>query len=122
MNTLQQMMGLQPQGIPDTYSFASEDPYYHAAMQGDDALLMQMQMQGVDQMMPPMEQPMGSSAQELTAQMLGQPMPQVTQADVDALAQALGIGNSNMVANGHIADPMYTRKFDILGALGGTQW
>lgn len=118
MNTLAQMMGLNPQGIPNDLGFQMEDPYLQMAMQGQDPAL--MAQQGVQ--LPPMDNPyqdMGMSGQELTAQMLGQPAPQITQEEVNALAQALGLGSNNMVANGGAIDPMLSPNFDLLGALGG---
>lgn len=118
MNTLAQMMGLNPQGVPNELGFQMEDPYLQMAMQGQDPAL--MAQQGVQ--LPPMDNPyqdMGMSGQALATQMLGQPAPQITQEEVNALAQALGLGTNSMVENGVAIDPMLSQNFNLLGALGG---
>lgn len=115
MNELDAMYAQAMQG-QDPYAFETGDPYAQA-IQGQDPILMQQMGMGTDTMAG--YPPMGMSSQMLTQNMLGQPVPQVTQAEVAALAQALGLGGNNMVVNGQMIDPMYARKYDVLGMLAG---
>lgn len=115
MNELEAMYAQAMQG-QDPYAFSMDDPYAQA-MQGQDPMLLQQMGMGTD--ITTGYPPMGMSSQMLTQNMLGQPVPQVTQAEIDALAQALGLGGNNMVANGQMMDPMYARKYDVLGMLAG---
>lgn len=115
MNELEAMYAQAMQG-QDPYAFETGDPYAPVT-QGQDPMLMQQLGMGND--ITAGYPPMGMSSQMLTQNMLGQPVPQVTQAEVEALAQALGLGGNNMVANGQTMDPMYARKYDVLGMLAG---
>lgn len=98
------------------YAFNMEDPYMQMGM-GQNP--MQEQQMGMTPDMMAGYPPMGMSSQMLTQNILGQPAPQVSQAEVAALAQALGLGGNSMVANEQMTDPMYARKYDVLGALAG---
>lgn len=115
MNELEAMYAQAMQG-QDPYAFPMDDPYAQA-MQGQDPMLMQQMGMGAD--ITTGYPQMGMSSQMLTQNMLGQPVPQVSQAEVEALAQALGLGGNNMVANGQVMDPMYARKYDVLSMLAG---
>lgn len=119
MNSLDSLMGLNPQGIPYGQGYA-DDPMLQLAMQGDDNAL--MEGMGVPPLEDPyglvgMEQPTGGDiGHQLTQQMLGQQVPQLTQPEINALAQSLGIGVQN---NDPMTDPMYAPQYNIMSILGG---
>lgn len=119
MNSLDSLMGLNSQGIPYGQGYA-EDPILQLAMQGDDNAL--MEGMGVPPLEDPyglvgMEQPTGGDiGHQLTQQMLGQQVPQLTQPEINALAQSLGIGVQN---NDPMTDPMYAPQYNIMSILGG---
>lgn len=119
MNSLESLMGLNRQGIPYGQGY-SEDPMLQLAMQGDDNAL--MEGMGVPPVEDPyglvgMEQPTGGDiGNQLTQQMLGQPAPQLSQPEINALAQSLGIGVQN---NDPMTDPMYAPQYNIMSILGG---
>lgn len=119
MNSLDSLMGLNRQGIPYGQGYA-EDPILQLAMQGDDNAL--MEGMGVPPLEDPyelvgMEQPAGGDiGHQLTQQMLGQQVPQLTQPEINALAQSLGIGVQN---NDPMTDPMYAPQYNIMSILGG---
>lgn len=119
MNSLESLMGLNRQGIPYGQGY-SEDPMLQLAMQGDDNAL--MEGMGVPPVEDPyglvgMEQPTGGDiGNQLTQQMLGQPAPQLSQPEINALAQSLGIGVQN---NDPMTDPMYSPQYNIMSILGG---
>lgn len=119
MNSLDSLMGLNPQGIPYSQGYA-DDPMLQLAMQGDDNAL--MEGMGVPPLEDPyglvgMEQPTGGDiGHQLTQQMLGQQVPQLTQPEINALAQSLGIGVQN---NDPMTDPMYAPQYNIMSILGG---
>lgn len=115
MNELEAMYAQSMQGH-DPYAFETGDPYAQL-MQEQDPMLMQQMGLGADSMTG--YPSMGMSSQMLAQNMLGQPIPQVSQAEVAALAQSLGLGGNNMVVNGQMMDPMYARKYDVLGMLAG---
>ena len=112
-------MGLNPQGIPYGQGYA-DDPMLQLAMQGDDNAL--MEGMGVPPLEDPyglvgMEQPTGGDiGHQLTQQMLGQQVPQLTQPEINALAQSLGIGTQN---SDPMTDPMYSPQYNIMSILGG---
>ena len=119
MNSLESLMGLNRQGIPTDMAYA-DDPMLQLAMQGDDAAM--MENMGVPLLENPyelvgMEQPQGGDiGNQLTQQMLGGPVPQLSQPEINALAQSLGIGNQN---NDPMTDPMYSPQYNIMSILGG---
>ena len=119
MNSLESLMGLNRQGIPTDMAYA-DDPMLQLAMQGDDAAM--MENMGVPPLENPyelvgMEQPQGGDiGNQLTQQMLGGPAPQLSQPEINALAQSLGIGNQN---NDPMTDPMYAQQYNIMSILGG---
>lgn len=120
MNSLDSLMGLNAQGVPYGFPMA-EDPMMQAAYEGNDAEMMgQLGM-------PPMENPYEMVGMEdpygvdpsyaLTEEMLGGPAPQMTQAETDALAAALGIKQASIADP--LTDPMYAQQFDTMNRLGG---
>ena len=119
MNSLETLMGLNRQGIPADMAY-SDDPMLQLAMQGNDAAM--MEGMGVPPLENPyelvgMEQPQGGdSGNQLTQQMLGGPAPQLSQPEINALAQSLGIGTQN---NDPMTDPMYSPQYNIMSILGG---
>lgn len=119
MNSLESLMGLNRQGIPTDMAYA-DDPMLQLAMQGDDAAM--MENMGVPPLENPyelvgMEQPQGGDiGNQLTQQMLGGPAPQLSQPEINALAQSLGIGTQN---NDPMTDPMYSPQYNIMSILGG---
>lgn len=118
--SLESLMGLNQQGIPQPYGFSVDDPTYELAMQGQDPML--MQEMGVEPPNPYAElgvDPQGLSAQEMTANVLGAPNPQISQEQINAIAQSLGLGTNNMVVDGIMTDPMYAPQFDVMRHLGG---
>ena len=120
MNPLEQLMGLNAQGMPDGYSMQTSDPMLLAAMQGDNDTLMEgMGVPPVDDpyAMVGMAQPTGvDEGALLTQQMLGQPLPQFSKEEVNALAQAIGLNTST---SDPMTDPMYSQQFDLMSLLGG---
>lgn len=119
MNSLETLMGLNRQGIPADMAYA-DDPMLQLAMQGNDAAM--MEGMGVPQLENPyelvgMEQPQGGDiGNQLTQQMLGGPAPQLSQPEINALAQSLGIGTQN---SDPMTDPMYSPQYNIMSILGG---
>lgn len=119
MNSLESLMGLNRQGIPTDMAYA-DDPMLQLAMRGDnDAMMEDM---GVPPLENPyelvgMEQPQGGDiGNQLTQQMLGGPAPQLSQPEISALAQSLGIGTQN---SDPMTDPMYSPQYNIMSILGG---
>lgn len=119
MNSLETLMGLNRQGIPAEMAYA-DDPMLQLAMQGNDTAM--MEGMGVPPLENPyelvgMEQPAGGDiGHQLTQQMLGQPVPQLSQQEINALAQSLGIGTQN---SDPMTDPMYSPQYNIMSILGG---
>lgn len=119
MNSLETLMGLNRQGIPADMVY-SDDPMLQLAMQGNDAAM--MEGMGVPPLENPyelvgMEQPQGGDiGNQLTQQMLGGPAPQLSQPEINALAQSLGIGTQN---SDPMTDPMYSPQYNIMSILGG---
>lgn len=119
MNSLESLMGLNRQGIPAEMAYA-DDPMLQLAMQSDNEAM--MEGMGVPPLENPyelvgMEQPQGGDiGNQLTQQMLGGPVPQLSQPEINALAQSLGIGNQN---NDPMTDPMYAQQYNIMSILGG---
>ena len=119
MNSLETLMGLNRQGIPTDMAY-SDDPMLQLAMQGNDAAM--MEGMGVPPLENPyklvgMEQPQGGDiGNQLTQQMLGGPAPQLSQPEINALAQSLGIGTQN---SDPMTDPMYSPQYNIMSILGG---
>lgn len=119
MNSLETLMGLNRQGIPADMAY-SDDPMLQLAMQGNDAAM--MEGMGVPPLENPyelvgMEQPQGGDiGNQLTQQMLGGPAPQLSQPEINALAQSLGIGTQN---SDPMTDPMYSPQYNIMSILGG---
>lgn len=119
MNSLETLMGLNRQGIPADMAYA-DDPMLQLAMQGNDAAM--MEGMGVPPLENPyelvgMEQPQGGDiGNQLTQQMLGGPAPQLSQPEINALAQSLGIGTQN---SDPMTDPMYSPQYNIMSILGG---
>lgn len=119
MNSLESLMGLNRQGIPAEMAYA-DDPMLQLAMQGNNEAM--MEGMGVPPLKNPyelvgMEQPQGGDiGNQLTQQMLGGPVPQLSQPEINALAQSLGIGNQN---NDPMTDPMYAQQYNIMSILGG---
>lgn len=119
MNSLETLMGLNRQGIPADMAY-SDDPMLQLAMQGNDEAM--MEGMGVPPLENPyelvgMEQPQGGDiGNQLTQQMLGGPAPQLSQPEINALAQSLGIGTQN---NDPMTDPMYSPQYNIMSILGG---
>jgi hypothetical protein len=119
MNSLESLMGLNRQGIPADMAYA-DDPMLQLAMQGNDAAM--MEGMGVPPLENPyelvgMEQPQGGDiGNQLTQQMLGGPAPQLSQPEINALAQSLGIGTQN---SDPMTDPMYSPQYNIMSILGG---
>lgn len=119
MNSLETLMGLNRQGIPTDMTYA-DDPMLQLAMQGNDAAM--MEGMGVPPLENPyelvgMEQPQGGDiGNQLTQQMLGGPAPQLSQPEINALAQSLGIATQN---NDPMTDPMYSPQYNIMSILGG---
>lgn len=119
MNSLETLMGLNRQGIPADMAYA-DDPMLQLAMQGNDAAM--MEGMGVPPLENPyelvgMEQPQGGNiGNQLTQQMLGGPAPQLSQPEINALAQSLGIGTQN---SDPMTDPMYSPQYNIMSILGG---
>lgn len=119
MNSLETLMGLNRQGIPADMAY-SDDPMLQLAMQGDNEAM--MEGMGVPPLENPyelvgMEQPQGGDiGNQLTQQMLGRPAPQLSQPEINALAQSLGIGTQN---NDPMTDPMYSPQYNIMSILGG---
>lgn len=118
MSTIDQLMGLNPQGIPQPYGFSVDVPMAELAMQGDDpALMAQMGVPPMEDpyamvgMQPPQGSPMGS---QLTQQLLGEQPPRLGSPEVEALAQMLGLHNKGIVAD-PATDPMYSPSFNFLG-------
>lgn len=122
MNSLEQMMGLNPYGYPAEMGYPEDPMLQYGAMDDQDAMMAQMGM-------PPMEDPYAIAGMEapqgmnagaqLTREMLGGPPPQLGQAEINALAQALGIGNRQGIQVDPMQDPMYSQKFDTMAFLGG---
>lgn len=122
MNSLEQMMGLDRMGYPQGQG-VSEDPMLQLAMMEDqDAMMAEM---GVPPMGDPyamagMETPQGlDEGQMLAQQMLGGPAPQLGQAEMNALAFSLGLGNNGGITIEGEQDPMYSNRFDTLRMMGG---
>lgn len=119
MSSLETLMGLNRQGIPTDMAY-SDDPMLQLAMQGNDAAM--MEGMGVPPLENPyelvgMEQPQGGDiGNQLTQQMLGGPAPQLSQPEINALAQSLGIGTQN---SDPMTDPMYSPQYNIMSILGG---
>lgn len=119
MNSLETLMGLNRQGIPADMAYA-DDPMLQLAMQGNDAAM--MEGMGIPPLENPyelvgMEQPQGGDiGNQLTQQMLGGPAPQLSQPEINALAQSLGIGTQN---SDPMTDPMYSPQYNIMSILGG---
>lgn len=119
MNSLETLMGLNRQGIPVDMAYA-DDPMLQLAVQGNDAAM--MEGMGVPPLENPyelvgMEQPQGGDiGNQLTQQMLGGPAPQLSQPEINALAQSLGIGTQN---SDPMTDPMYSPQYNIMSILGG---
>lgn len=119
MNSLETLMGLNRQGIPTDMAYA-DDPMLQLAMQGDNDAM--MENMGVPPLENPyelvgMEQPQGGDiGNQLTQQMLGGPAPQLSQPEINALAQSLGIGTQN---SDPMTDPMYSPQYNIMSILGG---
>lgn len=119
MNSLESLMGLNRQGIPTDMAY-SDDQMLQLAMQGNDAAM--MEGMGVPPLENPyelvgMEQPQGGDiGNQLTQQMLGGPAPQLSQPEINALAQSLGIGTQN---SDPMTDPMYSPQYNIMSILGG---
>ena len=119
MNSLETLMGLNRQGIPADMAYA-DDPMLQLAMRGNDAAM--MEGMGVPPLENPyelvgMEQPQGGDiGNQLTQQMLGGPAPQLSQPEINALAQSLGIGTQN---SDPMTDPMYSPQYNIMSILGG---
>lgn len=120
MFSLETLMGMNRQGIPTDAGLDPNDPMLQAAMVNDQAAM----MEGMG--MPPLEDPYAMAGMEapygqdpsatLTRDMLGGPPPQMSQPEINALAQALGIGTQNADP---MVDPMYSPQFDIMTLLGG---
>ena len=119
MNSLETLMGLNRQGIPADMAYA-DDPMLQLAIQGNDAAM--MEGMGVPPLENPyelvgMKQPQGGDiGNQLTQQMLGGPAPQLSQPEINALAQSLGIGTQN---SDPMTDPMYSPQYNIMSILGG---
>lgn len=111
-------MGLTPQGMPNGMAYPN-DPILQSAMMGDNnALMEQMGVEVEDPYtMLGMPQPQGTDVgNELTTQMLGQNVPRLSQQELNALAQAIGIGTP---PDDPAVDPMYSQQFNIMSILGG---
>lgn len=122
MNSLEQMMGLDQMGYPQGQG-VSDDPMLQLAMMDDqEAMMAEM---GVPPMGDPyatvgMETPQGlDEGQMLAHQMLGGPAPQMGQAEMNALAFSLGLGNNGGITIEGEQDPMYSNRFDTLRMMGG---
>ncbi len=120
MNSLDALAGLNPQGQPMGFPMPN-DPMLQAAYQGDEAMM--GEMMGVPPMDDPyglvgMEQPEGMDmGQELAYDMLGGPAPQLSQADLNSIAQRLGL--TNYQPGVEMTDPMYAPHFNVMNKLGG---
>nr|DAR25217.1 MAG TPA: hypothetical protein [Caudoviricetes sp.] len=118
MKSLESLMGLTQQGIPNEMAYPN-DPMLQSAMMGDNNAL--MEQLGVTVEDPyellNMPQPQGANiGNELTTQMLGQSAPRLSQPELNALAQAIGIGTPSYDP---MVDPMYAQQFNIMSILGG---
>lgn len=123
MNYLDSLMGLNQQGIPQDMSLPA-DPLMQMAMQGDEAGMMsEMGVPMEDPYaMTGMEQPQGGDiGYQMATDMLGGPPPVMGQAEMDAIAQNLGIGSDSRVGplEGQMYDPMYSQKFNVFDLVGG---
>lgn len=120
MNSLEQMMGLNSQGIPNDFAMQGIDPMYAMAMQNDIPGM--MEQVGVPQEQDPyqimgMEDPaMMDPGAELAREMLGGQYPAMTQEEINNLALSLGIDNGSADLG---TDPMFSPQFDLTSYMTG---
>ena len=122
MNSLEQMMGLNPQGYPQDMGYTDDPMLQYGMMDDQDAMMAQMGMAPMEDpyAMVGMDAPQGmTQGAELARQMLGGPAPQVGQEELNALAQALGLNNRQGITVDPMQDPMYSPRFDTMAYLGG---
>lgn len=120
--SLEQLMGLNPNGYPQEQGYPDDPMLQYAMAEDQDAMMAEMGM-------PPMEDPYAMAGmdvpqgldegRQLAYDMLGGPAPQIGQAELNALAYSLGLGNDNGVLYGHMQDPMYSPRFDTMSLMGG---
>lgn len=120
MNSLEMMLGLNPQGVPNSFPTNGIDPMYQMAIQGDtQGLLGQM---GVPPQQDPyavagMVAPSGlNEGALLTQELLEGQYPEITQDEINALALSLGIDNGSAMT---ATDPMYAPQFDLTRFMTG---
>ena len=122
MNSLEMMMGLDPNGYPQDMGYTDDPMLQYGMMDDQTAMMEQMGMPPMEDpyAMAGMEQPQGmDEGRQLAHAMLGGPSPQLGQEELNQLAMSLGIGNGNGITLDQMADPMYSPKFDTLKFMGG---
>lgn len=120
MKSLDSLMGLNSNGVPDEYLQYIDDPMLRSVASGNDQ--MAMDSMGIPSFDNPYDL-VGMSKPEsvdqsslLTKQLLGGAVPQLSQNEINSLAQALGLRSDN---TDPMVDPMYSQQFDIMSLLGG---
>lgn len=120
MNSLEMMMGLNPQGVPNSFPMQGVDPMYAMAMQGDSQGM--MEQLGMPSQQDPyeilgMDAPMGmDEGARLAQEMLGGQYPELTQEDINTLALGIGIDNGSSEFG---TNPAFLAKFDMTRYMTG---